>query len=288
MSFGNNERHHLQAYFCIYSFLARKARLTSINVMTDRPEFYKNIKNQLNLIPVEPHTLSEWKGKYDFFWRIKIKAIGSICAEYPGEPVLYVDTDTFLFRDFEEVYRIVDRGHAGMHINEAPLKDVPTRTARRMYRQLKVRAKATIGDLSGFNMWNAGIVLTPNTRQLAEIDLALRLCDEMLAENITDQFIEQYSLAIALHVTFGLEPLENIIAHYWSNKDEWNLLITGFFQHCFLENLSVEEIMARFNRINLGSLPVYRKIRRTKLRFRRTVDRLFPDRDLSYLDIPQS
>ncbi|RYY62705.1 MAG: hypothetical protein EOO05_01805 [Chitinophagaceae bacterium] len=283
MTFGNNERHHLQACFCVYSFLAKNARLSSINIMTDRPEFYKNIENKLNVIPVTAATLKEWKGSYDYFWRIKIKAIGQLCSEHPGEPVIYLDTDTFLYHDFEAAHRIVASGHAGMHRNEAPLNAIPTRTARRMYEKLKGRPLGNITDLSAFNMWNAGVIITPNTNDLAEITLALEICDEMSRLDVPEHFIEQFSVSIAMHQVYQLQPAESFLAHYWSNKDEWNQLISVFFQRCYLEALSQQQTMERFSTLALGSIPVNRKIKRMKTKLQKTVDRLFPDRNLEYV-----
>ncbi|RYY53975.1 MAG: hypothetical protein EOO09_16040 [Chitinophagaceae bacterium] len=283
MTFGPNERHHLQGYFCIYSFLAGNARLLSINIMTDRPEFYKNIENRVNLIPVEEGTLRDWRGPYDYFWRIKIKAIGSICAAHPGEPVIYLDTDTFLYNDFAPAFETVKRGKALMHLYEAPLKEIPTRTARRMYGKLKGQQLGDFTDLGEYEMWNAGVIITPNTRQLAEIDLALQVCDGMSRLGVPDHFIEQSSVSIALRHVYGLEPADGYLAHYWSNKDEWNLLIARFFQQCYLQGLSQEETIARFRELPLTGIPVTRKIKRMKTKLHKRIENLFPDKNLAYL-----
>ncbi|MET0635519.1 MAG: hypothetical protein ABWZ25_05800 [Chitinophagaceae bacterium] len=283
MTFGTNERHHLQACFCVYSFLAGGARFSSINIMTDSPGFYKSIENNVKVIAVSDELLTEWKGPHAFFWRIKIKAIGQVCDTYPGEPVIYLDTDTFLYNDFEKAHSIVAGGHAGMHLHEAPLKRIATKTASKMYTQLRGKSLGDLRDLSDFDMWNAGVVITPNNRGMEEIRLALSICDEMLRLGVVPILIEQYSLSIALHHIYGLKPAASFLAHYWSNKDEWNQLISGFFHRCYLEALSQEETIEKFRSIPLESIPVSRKVRRMNLKLKKAIDGILPNRNLTYL-----
>src|ERR1700710_800580 len=98
LNFGENISYHTQTSFCIYSLLANCAdSVKTINVITDKPLFYNHLKQQINIIPITENELTDWKGKYQFIWRIKIKAIEKICSLYPNCPVIYLDTDTFVY-----------------------------------------------------------------------------------------------------------------------------------------------------------------------------------------------
>jgi len=283
VTFGQNERHHLQACFSVYSFLARKASFSSINIVTDRPQFYKSIEKHVNIRPVSETTLHEWKGPFAYFWRIKIKAIEWLCRQRPNEPVLYLDSDTFLYGDFHEAFRIIKTGKAAMHINEGPLSDLATKTARKMYSQLSRLKIDGVDNPGHFNMWNAGTILIPNTKQGADIQYALQLCDQMTAKNITPYFIEQYCLSITMHLSYGLEPTSGFIAHYWSNRDGWNSVISTYFHQIYLQALSEDASLQLFNQLALRSVPERKKIRKANVRLKKMIDKLFPDKNLSYL-----
>jgi len=97
LTFGENVNNHIQAHFSIFSFLTQQNEISTINVITDNPEMYHDIKDRINIITITEQTLNEWKGEYGFFWRVKIKAIEMICDLHKNRPVVYLDTDTFLY-----------------------------------------------------------------------------------------------------------------------------------------------------------------------------------------------
>lgn len=283
ITYGPNERNHLQAYFSITSFLARNAPLSSINVITDQPLFYKKIEKHLNIISVSQQILTEWKGEHGFAWRIKIKGLEEICLRYPNAPVMYLDTDTFLYGDFTHALDIVRSGHAAMQEHEGKLAAIGTRTASRMKADLSNVSFNGLPPLDSFDMWNAGAVLTPNTKQTEDIRLALALCDTMLNKKVIPQFVEQFSLAVALQHYYGLKPLGPFIAHYWSNKNEWNEMIIQFFISCHLQCLSDVEIMEKIRTIDFSSIPERRIKKNTNIRLKKIIDKYFVDKEIRYL-----
>lgn len=283
ITYGPNERNHLQAYFSIMSFLARDAPVESINVITDQPLFYKKIAKHLNIIPVSEQLLNEWKGDHGFIWRIKIKGLEEMCLRYPGVPVMYLDTDTFLYGDFTRALDIVRRGHAAMQEHEGKLAAIGTRTALRMKAGLSNVSYAGLPPLDSFDMWNAGAVLTPNTRQVDDIRLALSLCDTMLNKKVIPQFIEQFSLAVALKHFYDVEPLDPFIAHYWSNKNEWNEMISQFFISNHLQGCSDDEIMKKIRTIDFSTIPERRIKKNTNVRLKKIIDKYFVDKEVRYL-----
>lgn len=283
ITFGSNLKNHTQLYFSVYSFLAAKNDIKGIHIITDMPAFYKALGNKVNIIPVDQQTLTEWKGPHLFFWRIKIKAIQLLCSLYPNEAVLYMDTDTFLYKDMQPLQNAVARGKACMHEKETSLEKAASKTEKKMWQQVKNQVFGGVTIRPAHEMWNAGVVLVPNTKNGADCALALAICDEMCARKVKPRLIEQYALAVALHETYGLEPADGCIAHYWGNKEEWNILIDQFFLSAYFQASSDEEIYRAFHQLDLERIAVKRKVRNTNRRLKQLVQRLFPDRQAWYV-----
>lgn len=286
--FGDNEKNHQQAYFSIYSFLARQSPISAIHIMTDQPRFYKSMDKRVRIIEMNDALLKEWKGQHDFFWRIKIKGIQQLCMAYPGEPVLYMDTDTFLYKDISSLTASVQRGKALMHEREGVLAEIPTKTTRRMADELKGFVVNGIDNINSYAMWNAGVVMTPNTLGGKDIDLALDICDAMCGYIKHHVLVEQFSLAVALEKSYGLEPAGTTIAHYWSTKEEWNAMISAFLLKAYMQDLSEEELLEAFLQLDLGSIPEKRIVKNTAKRLKKWIDQRFPDKKITYLDYAKS
>ncbi len=269
LTFGDNIRNHTQAYFSIYSFLAKGIQPASINVITDKPWYYKSIEKQVNIIEASAALLQEWMGPDKFFWRVKIKAIEKLCAMYAGEPVLYLDSDTFFYGNNHAYDQLRASKQAIMFENEGFLKQLPSKTMRTMSAQLKHLSIAGFSNLPDWSMWNAGVVFIPNSKNKQEIELALELCDEMCTSKVKDQFVEQFALSVALQHSYGLMPAGDIIAHYWSNKEEWNEVIRTFFVECQMMQLEFEEQLERYRSINIHSYPVVKIVANTNRRLKK-------------------
>lgn len=283
ITFGSNLKNHTQAYFSIYSFLAEDFGIKAIHVVTDTPGFYKALGNKVHVIPVDDQVLQEWKGPHHFFWRIKIKAIQTLCLQYPNEAVLYLDSDTFLYNGLAGLQQTLANGKACMHERETALPLAKSKTEKRMWQQVNARNFGGITIQPEHEMWNAGVVLVPNTKNGAECALALAICDEMCAQNVTRRLVEQYALAVSLHETYGLEPAGGSIAHYWSNKEEWDSFIDQFFLSAHFHALSERETVQAFKQLDLRNIAIKKRVKNTNLRLKRLVQRFFPDRNLIYL-----
>lgn len=283
ITFGENEQNHFQAYFCVHSLLARKAALSSINIFTDKPQFYERIKEHVSITVLSDEMLKDWRGPYDYFWRIKIKALETLCLRHPGEPVLYTDSDVFLFGDFEQAHTIVQSGNAGMHEDEGVVNTFRQKTHRSMTKDLK---NITIEGISGFgslHMWNAGAILSPNTNGADEFKLALRLTDEMCRLDVKRNFVEQFCVSVAMNKFYSLVPLRSFLAHYWSNRPEWNAEMNKFYLKVFAKQLTDEQILEEFMKFPFEKIP-YRSIKKnTGVRLKKTIDKYFPDKNIDHL-----
>lgn len=281
LTFGKKFSVHLQAAFSIYSFLAAGQSVRSITVMTDAPEYYRHLSGRVTIAPLDAATLKEWEGPHRFFWRVKIKAIQAHCQLHSGEPVLYLDGDTFCHNDTPGLARLLQTT-AAMHENEGPLAKAATKTERRMWGQVKGKTYSGYTLPLDACMWNAGVVGLPNTTDGAECAFALEVCDEMCATGVTRRLIEQFALAVSLQRFYGLQPAEAFIAHYWSTKEAWDGRINQFFTEAFLQGTTPDALPAQLNHFDFNALPVRQVKKNTGRRLHQLVDRLFPDKHIGY------
>lgn len=279
----NNINFHLQASFSIYSFLDEREKIRSINIITDFPDLYQHLKDVVNVITIDENTIRDWKGKDNFFWRVKLKGIEKVCALYPDSPVLYLDTDTFLHGNFARLEKFLKEPAAVMHERETTLFAGKSKTEKRMWASVGNKFYGGVKILPAHHMWNAGVVGTPNTKNGDECRLAITICDEMCEQGVTRRLIEQFSLSVALHETYGLKEAREMIAHYWSNKDEWNKEISTFFTECFFKGYEMKEIIRLMKEYNFATIPLNKKTPSIKRKVARLMTKFFPDKNKLYI-----
>lgn len=283
LSFGAGLTHHQQAAFSIYSFLTEE-EVISINIITDAPDYYTHFGNRIRLITVDAQQLREWKGKHDFFWRIKIKAMEMACSLYANSAVMYLDTDTFLYKSIQPLKELLQQGKALMHEQEGPLSQAKSKTEKKMWRQVKAAGFGGIHILPTDCMWNAGVVATPNTRNNEECRLALQICDDMCAAGVTPRLIEQFALSVALQRTYRLTEAKASIGHYWGNKEEWNREILAFFTGCFLKQFDDAKIMAVIKQFDFRKFPVRVKVKSTRRRMEYLTAKAWPAQNICFIE----
>lgn len=282
-TFGNRFSNHLQAAFSALSFLQEAKAVSSINIITDAAPFYKHLSNHANIIPITQDTIKDWKGPHDFFWRIKIKAIEHLTKKYPGEPVMYLDTDTFLYNDIASLKADLLSSKAYMHEDEGALSELTDKTSKRTWKAMKGRQYAGLTMKATDHMWNAGVVATPNNTNGKDIDLALQICDEMCADGVPFRLVEQYSLSLALNHVYGLHDATPHIAHYWRNKEDWNPFILEWIAEQQFRQKSFEEMLAAYGELDISNVPVIIKRKYTSVKWHRAVDSIFPPTNKKYV-----
>lgn len=282
LTFGERLENHYQAVFCILSFL-KDVRLKRAIIVTDRPEFYQILKDRVEIIQIDQNTLQDWKGKYNFFWRVKIKALEVVQRKYPQEHILYVDSDTFLVSDLAEIQQELDLGCSFMHTFEYNLKNTQSRTFKRMMSVLNQKTFAGISLNDNSEMWNAGVIALPASKAQALIENILNCCDEMCATPCERRLLEQFSFSLVLKNLTNLSSCEKSIAHYWGNKEEWNQFIQQFLVNIALKNISLAESIALFNQIEFPRIPLEKKKRSSAEKLKKLIDKLLPIKKMRYL-----
>jgi hypothetical protein len=281
--FGTNIQNHFQAHFSILTFLRQGQGELSITVITDAPEFYRHLGAAITVQVIDADTLREWQGEYKFFWRVKIKALEQAALQRPGVPLLYLDSDTFLYGRLAELRQQLAAGHAFMHEPEGPLATLPSKTERRMWQQVQGKSYGGSTITPQHVMWNAGAVGVPAQRNHEAIALALRICDAMCQQQVTPRLIEQFALSVALADTYGLQDGRPYIGHYWSTKDAWNVPISQFLLASHLQNRTLAQDLAALDQLDFRALPIKQKVRNTQSRLEKLTRRLLPPRNIEYL-----
>ncbi|MBD1397952.1 hypothetical protein H9Q13_12315 [Pontibacter sp. JH31] len=284
LTFGPNIKNHYQANFCILSFLKQRTAVNSINVYTDHPEFYTRLGDLVNVVQVTKAQLQEWEGEHNFFWRVKIKAIEDFMLKGGQHPVVYLDSDTFLHQDASSFTQQLSQGVAFMHEHEGKLSELKSKTDKIMWSQVKGKAFGGVTITDRSSMWNAGVVAIPAQKNLEAIRLALHICDDMCTAGVTRRLIEQFAIAVALDHTYGLHPASPWIGHYWSTKDDWNEVITAFFLESSLKTYTLEQDIERMRRFDFSQLPIRKKVKNTRIRLIKLVDKLFPVKAMAYVE----
>ncbi len=284
--FGEELRNHIQAHFSILSFLVQKEYIGCIYIVTDAPRYYRNLSEAIKVVEVSAQDLNKWKGEYDFFWRIKIKAIESVSKMCKGEHVLYVDSDTFLYGNLASLVNGLDKGYHFMHLNEGNLFRLKSKTEKKMWRQLKNKKMGSVQISQQHCMWNAGVVAISGYDCDQVLNQTLSICDAMLKENVVRRLVEQFAFSVALTETHKILPADKYIGHYWGNKPEWNNYIADFFIRSSLLNKSLQDRIEEVRIMDFSKIPIYIKIPSRRYSFERLLIKLFPPRYKKFIDSP--
>lgn len=275
--FGDNYKSYQQAYFSILTMLSEASSEDKVIIITDHKDYFTIFGEKVEVIEIDNDILKEWKGPYNFFWRVKIKALLTVNEKYPNSSIFYLDSDTFLINDFKDIKKQLDQGNNLMHLNEGHLNKIPYKTERVMWKQMKNKDHAGITISSSHCMWNAGVVAI-SKHDTKCLSLALALCDSMCKSNVRPRLIEQFSFSVALGEYTKLVAAEKSIGHYWGNKKEWNELISKFIIESSLKSITLEEqINTVKEHINL-KVPIVKMQSSTRGKLGKLLDKMFSER----------
>ena len=281
---GNTTIYHTQCYFSILSFLSYD-NIDGIYIYTDAPDFYNRLGNKVHVVQLSKDKMQEWRGEADFFWRTKIKLLEDFSEKHPQEPMVYLDTDTFLYKSSQALLTGLRSGRtAYMHTNEGELNKMK-HTPGRMWKQIEGKTFGGITFKDKAYMWNAGLVAVPVENRLEVIRQALNVCDEMCSAGVTRRLIEQFSISAALTENYDLQPADDMVGHYWGNKNGWNELISDFFLQAYLKNLPEEELIDSLKNFNYNQIPVYIPVKNTKKRLISLVNKLVKEKEPGWLKV---
>ena len=280
--FGNNRDHYRQAYFSICTALAWKSDHDKIIILTEDPSLFNFFGNIAEIIPIDKNIIKEWEGKYQFFWRVKIKALQHIAEKYPLDSILYLDGDTFFYKDMQPIRDGLQNGQNYMHIEEGKLAELSSKTEKLMWKQMQGKTYGNIEIDKKVAMWNAGLVGVSN-KHLDCLQTTLEMNDAMCGDGVTRRLIEQFAFSLGLNQSSKLQPADHIVGHYWGNKPEWNRMINNFLEECFMKNCTINEIIAKVKQMDLSQYAIWVKESSTRRKLNKIIDKLFKNTKAIYL-----
>lgn len=286
LTFGPELKNHYQACFSILSFL-KESPAPNVHIMTDYPDFYRYFGEAVTIHKLTPQQLNEWQGKHQFFWRIKCKAVEMMVAQYPDQPLMYVDSDTFLHRGLnQEIIPLITEGKAFMHLKEGHLNELKSKTETQMWTQLRGKNIAGFQITEASAMWNAGVIAIPQTRNQEITQDIVKVCDALCDTPAPRRLLEQFAFSLVIDEKIGLSPADTWIGHYWGNKADWNDAIKTFFLESRLGNRTLEDDIEAIKSFDFSSLAIFKKEKNTKLRIQRWLEKKFPAKNAAYFTAP--
>ena len=281
--FGDNMDHYQQVYFSIYTAAAYKTTEDRIIVVAENPSLFTSLANHIEVIPIKRALIKEWEGKHQFFWRVKIKALELIAQKYPTDSILYLDGDTFFYKNMDRLRSGLKEGQNFMHIEEGKLSKLSSKTEKLMWSQMKGKTYQTIKIDENSAMWNAGLIGISN-KHFDCLNLTLGINDAMCADNVTRRLIEQYAFSLGLNEYSTLQPADDIVGHYWGNKKQWNKIIDLFIKECFMKNYSFDQIVDYVKTMNLTENPIRVKESTTQKKLKRFIDQFYKNKKSVYIN----
>jgi hypothetical protein len=206
------------ALYAAYSALAwRGTAPARIHVFTDRVEAFAPLAGAATLEPLPPERLREWRGPFDFVFRLKPKLLEHLLEQHPGDDAVLVDADTFFTGEVEQLLGRIGPGRAAMHEREyqpTEKQSLQLDNFRRRMRRARFRGEPITIDAW---MWNSGVVgLAPS--HLPLVRDWIEFVDAVYPWN-PKPFVEQYGLSWLLQRGGDhISPTDDLVFHYYSDK----------------------------------------------------------------------
>lgn len=245
ISFGENLDFHSQANFCFLTLKKFAASNSRFVIYTDHPEFYQWVSSFVEIRTIQKKQIQEWIGKYNYFYRVKLKVLLDVCQKDQGH-IIYLDSDTISVRSLTEMIQKLDAGFSFMHLKENLLFEDTAKDKKDMWERTKTRSYSGILINEKTPMWNSGVIAIPEKDKVALLTKALEINDQLCEEGVECRVKEQFAIGVVLENTGRVLESRQWILHYWGNKDEWNLTINNYFSklhQCGVSALSAVKLV---------------------------------------------
>jgi hypothetical protein len=274
--FGNNFNNYTMNNFSMLTIKKLAPQNSKFVVYTDRPQFYKCNSSFVETRLMDENKLKDWKGKHNFLWRVKIKAMLDSAQTDAGH-IVYLDSDTVAFSDLSPMITEMEKGASFMHLKESLLSEDKASHKSLMWEQTKNKKFGGMLVHEKSAMWNAGVVAINEKDKVRLLNQALSSTDEMCDQNVTQWLIEQFSLSQSLASTNNLKPADQYFAHYWGNKEEWIHKIDVFFSEVFQKGNSVDEVIKDIDIEKWKAIPIMRYKKSWGRKLLKFADKYFKD-----------
>lgn len=280
--FGNKISNYQQVYFSIYTALARKNSEDKIIVVSENATLFNSFGNNIEVIPINRAIIKDWEGEFQFFWRVKIKALQMVANKYPTESILYLDGDTFFYKTLDSLRNRLNQGQNFMHLQEGKLSELKSKTEKLMWKQMKSKTYMQSFIDNNTAMWNAGLIGV-SKKHFDCLDYTLGLNDAMCKDGVTRRLIEQFSFSVGLNKYSELDSADDIVGHYWGNKQEWNDMISVFINECFMIKLTLEQIIEKVKEMDIKKYPIWVKQSNTERKLLNFISKFYINKKSVFL-----
>lgn len=275
--FGESIVNYQQVCFSIYTALNRKETDDKVIIITEDASLFKHLGDRVEVLPINRTIIKEWEGEYKFFWRVKIKALELVASKYPEQHILYMDGDTFIYKDLSLLKTEMNKGQNFMHLNEGKMCELPTKTEKLMWKQIKGKVFGGITMDETVCMWNAGLIGI-SAKHLNCLTLCLQINDEMCKADVTRRLIEQFAFSLGTNAASTLKPGDHVVGHYWGNKDEWNELISDFMKRALMTGLTIEQMLDEVKDMKLENHAIWVRRSNTQRKLKNAIDNFYKDK----------
>lgn len=278
--FGSNIAYHLQTAFAVLTVLKYKRVEDIITVYTDMPQYYQRLNGRVVVKYLDKETLDKWISGTGYIFRAKIKAIEDSSRNNPDKDLLFLDGDTILRNDYlGEIAALLDAGNGVMYEDEGHPSKMKGKS-KKMWEAVNNKSLDDCIISMKHNVWNSGVIGIPKEKKTGIIDMALRLCDMILSENVECFTAEQYAFSIAMQERCHLCEAKKWIGHYWGNKEQWHDLAMRFFLESYMAGRSIDEELIAIDSLLLKDIPLQVRRSNTRRRLIRIATKLFPDKPI--------
>ena len=284
LTFGQKTEYHLQAYLSMLSFRRQTTPQDRIVMVTTTPELYRHARSWADIVTISDDEVGQWKGRHQYMFRVKTMAMRQQVEAHPDDHLLFVDTDTVLYGDLQQMRAILDRGTGLLHRNEGHPSQMKGPSLK-MWKTVRGRTYGHVTLGEEHCMWNSGIIGMPRQQMKQIADDTLMLLDGMLDDGVKSFNIEQYAMSVAMQAHVPLAETYDYVAHYWGNKEEWEQMATDVLLRAYMQESGLDDELQAVADSMLRQPPVFVHRSNTARRQRQFVARLFPDRNHQYVTV---
>ena len=195
---------------------------------------------------------------------------------------MYLDSDTFFYKNTAVLRTALQNGNQFMHLNEGKLSQLSSKTEKLMWKQMKGKSYENIIINENVAMWNAGLIGV-SQRHFECLDLTLRINDAMCADGVTRRLIEQFAFSLGLNQYSELQPADHIVGHYWGNKIQWNDTISLFLRECLMKKYDLGTVIERVREMELTKMPIRIKESSTQRKLKNLIDKFYTNQRPVYI-----
>lgn len=243
-----------QARFSLLSLIHKNIhkKINGIYIFTDRGDKFIDFKNKLgelfSIQEVSPSQVTEWMGPTKFMLRAKVEIMKKL-ANTANDSICFCDSDTYFINDPSSLFNLIDNSNSVMHEFEYSLLKPRDPLAKKISRFAK-KFKYSINGGSeqkipnDTEMWNSGMIgVSKDSAPLWEIILQIT---DQLHQQYPKHVMEQLAVSHILQANTKLHPGNQVLYHYWNQKDEYAQNITSFFN----QYKNLDEAMNSYNQFS--------------------------------------